>query len=143
MERMADYSKVQAQFLNRTLRPYHNPLRLGHTWAIHWLEPKLRLFNVKVEHILLVVFCMARRAPQVEVEDVGRDHLLIFILPVLFPNVLHLRQHNFTSVSVNGSRLQRYLTCRTEVLCSSVGCNSKAGLRECCLRGLPTVLPLV
>ncbi len=53
------------------------------TWAVHGLEAELRLLHLEREHVLAVVVRVARRAPQVEVVDVGGHHLLVLVLPVL------------------------------------------------------------
>lgn len=59
-----------------------------HTWAIHWFQPKLLLLNVKAEHVLLVVLCMARGLPKIEVVNVGRDNFFILIVPVYLSDEL-------------------------------------------------------
>lgn len=63
------------------------------TWAVHWLQPKLLLLNVKAEHVLLVVIGMARGFPQIKVVDIGRHHLLILVLPIHFPYELRHRKN--------------------------------------------------
>mmetsp|Transcript_10549 Transcript_10549/g.36441 ORF Transcript_10549/g.36441 Transcript_10549/m.36441 type:complete len:435 (-) Transcript_10549:257-1561(-) len=51
--------------------------------AVHWLHAPLLLLHEKVEHVLLVVPGMAARVPQVKMENVRGDHLLVPVVPVL------------------------------------------------------------
>ena len=62
--------------------------KISFTWAVHRLEPKFLLLYFKVEHVLLVVICMTGCLPEVKVVYVWRHNLLVFILPVLFSDVL-------------------------------------------------------
>jgi hypothetical protein len=58
------------------------------TWTVHGFEAKLLLLDVEVKHVLLVVLGMARRFPEVEIENVGSHHLLVLVFPVLLPDIL-------------------------------------------------------
>ena len=48
--------------------------------AVHWLQPKVLLLNLELEHAVGVV---ARDLPQLGVVDIGADHLLEAHLTVL------------------------------------------------------------
>ena len=71
------------------------------TWAVHGLEAELLLLNVHQEHVVLVVLCVAAALPQLKVEQVGRHHLFIAVLPVLLPNQLH--RERYVSRSLNAA----------------------------------------
>mmetsp|Transcript_2393 Transcript_2393/g.7077 ORF Transcript_2393/g.7077 Transcript_2393/m.7077 type:complete len:787 (+) Transcript_2393:404-2764(+) len=57
--------------------------------AVHGLEPKLLLVHLQQEHVVAVVVRVPRRLPQVEVEHVGSDHLLVAADPVLVADEAH------------------------------------------------------
>ena len=80
------YCSALAPYWLLTPTPCHTGranTRQGGTWAVHRLEAELLLLDVKVEHVLLVVRCVTTLPPQVKVEDVGRHHLVVLVLPVL------------------------------------------------------------
>ena len=54
--------------------------------AVHGLHAKLLALDVEDEHVVLVVCRVPRDLPQLEVEDVGRDHFLVPALEVLNAN---------------------------------------------------------
>mmetsp|Transcript_5067 Transcript_5067/g.9371 ORF Transcript_5067/g.9371 Transcript_5067/m.9371 type:complete len:558 (-) Transcript_5067:471-2144(-) len=56
--------------------------------AVHGLEPKLLLLDIKAEHVFAVVVGVAGDLPEVEVEDVGRDDFLVLVVPVLLADEL-------------------------------------------------------
>ena len=58
------------------------------TWAIHWFQPELLFLNIKAEHVLLVVLCMAGGLPKIKVVYVGRDDFFVFKVPVHLPDEL-------------------------------------------------------
>ena len=58
------------------------------TWAVHRLQTKLLLLNVKAEHVLFVVLRMTGSLPQVKVVDVWSDNLFVLKLPVHLPDEL-------------------------------------------------------
>mmetsp|Transcript_9657 Transcript_9657/g.17055 ORF Transcript_9657/g.17055 Transcript_9657/m.17055 type:complete len:222 (+) Transcript_9657:1464-2129(+) len=59
------------------------------TWAVHGLQTKQLFFNLKMKHVVFVVVCMSAGDPEIKVEHVGCDHLIVLILPVLFSDVIH------------------------------------------------------
>lgn len=52
--------------------------------TIHRFQAKTSTFRLKKEHILFVLLVMARLLPEVQIEDVWRDDLLIATSSVLF-----------------------------------------------------------
>ncbi len=56
------------------------------TRAIHGLHTPLSAFNVKYEHICLLMLGMPRDFPKVQVEYIGCNYLLVTSVPVLLAN---------------------------------------------------------
>jgi len=66
------------------------------TRAVHRLHPPLLLFDIKEEHVFLVVFVVSRDLEKVDVEDIRCDHLVEAPLVVFAPHeadetVVHAR----------------------------------------------------
>ena len=76
----AEVSEAQRQLAVRALAVLEHEAVRG---AVHRLEAELLALDVEAEHVLLVLGRVARRLPQLEVEHVGRDHLVVVALPVL------------------------------------------------------------
>ena len=46
-------------------------------WAVHRLQAESRTLRFKEEHVLLILLVVTGRLPEIEIEDVGRNDLLI------------------------------------------------------------------
>jgi hypothetical protein len=56
------------------------------TGTIHWFNPELLLLNINEEHALLILHCVTRNPPQIQIKDVRRDNLSEPIGLVLLPH---------------------------------------------------------
>lgn len=57
--------------------------------TIHRLHGPFLSLYTKAEHVLFVVLSMSRLVPQIQVEDIGRDNLIIPIVPEELSNEVH------------------------------------------------------
>lgn len=58
------------------------------TRAVHWFQTKLLLLHLCEEHVLPIMLCMTAGLPKVKIVDVGTDHFVVFVLPILLLDVL-------------------------------------------------------
>mmetsp|Transcript_24388 Transcript_24388/g.77255 ORF Transcript_24388/g.77255 Transcript_24388/m.77255 type:complete len:453 (-) Transcript_24388:95-1453(-) len=84
--------------------------------AVHRLEAKLLPLDVEQEHVLLVLGGVARRLPQLEVEDVWGDDLVVVALEVLGLDHIHQLVVDARAVRQEEARAGRDLVEEEELL---------------------------
>ena len=84
--------------------------------AVHRLEAKLLPLDVEQEHVLLVLGGVARRLPQLEVEDVWGDDLVVVALEVLGLDHVHQLVVDARAVRQEEARAGRDLVEEEELL---------------------------